>query len=358
VASSLRRLGAGCALLAALVALAECSSASGSGPSLERMVGQTLMGSMVGTTPGPELLGRVKRGELGGVILFGANVVSPAQVRSLVVKLQQTAKAGGNPPLLIATDQEGGFVKRFPNGPPFLSPEVMGKTETVAGVTRIGRATGAYLRSAGVSVDLAPVVDVPSSSSSFLGSRAFGKDPTLVARLGTAFAQGVQQARVAATAKHFPGLGTASANTDDRVVVITTSKRVLERRLLPFRSAVSGGARLVMVSNASYPALDPSGLPALLSRPIVTGLLRGQLGFKGVVITDSISAPAPASFGDAPVRALAAGVDILLFSGYEASSATGFRQLVRAVRSGALSRSTLEAADGRIAKLKAWLYDR
>ena len=127
----------------------------------------------------------------------------------MVAALQQAAKAGGNPPLLIATDQEGGPVRRFPQGPPFDSAATMGRNDTAADVTAIGRATGTYLRSAGVDVDLAPVLDVTSSPSSFLGTRAFGMSVAVVTRAGPAFAQGVQQARVAATGKHFPGLGTA-----------------------------------------------------------------------------------------------------------------------------------------------------
>jgi beta-N-acetylhexosaminidase len=139
------------------------------------------------------------------------------------------------------------------------------------------------------------VLDTPASSSSFLGSRAFSADPRLNAQLGTAFLRGLQRAGVAATAKHFPGLGTAPANTDTSNVVLTTPVRALDARLLPFERAVGAGVDLVMVSNAAYRAYDPNGDPADLSRPIVTGLLRGSLGFRGVVITDVMEAPGPSS---------------------------------------------------------------
>ena len=354
---SLGRRAFPAAALAALALLAAEAPASTQAPSLDRLVGQTVMTAMVGTSPSASLLARIRRGEVGGIIFFGANVTSRTQARGLVATLQAAARAGGNAPLLIATDQEGGFVKRFPDGPPFESPAAMGRTKTAAAVRGIGRATGDYLRSAGVDVDLAPVLDVPNSASNFLGSRAFSETPSVVARLGPSFAAGVQDAGVAATGKHFPGLGTASANTDVAMVVVRTSGAELRRRLAAYGPAIRAGLRLVMVSNASYPALDPSGLPAVLSPRIVGGLLRGELGFHGVVITDTLSAPAPLRYPDAPVRALKAGVDVLLFAD-EASGSSGFRRVLAAARSGALSRRTLNRANQRIAGLKAWLTRR
>jgi beta-N-acetylhexosaminidase len=344
------------ALLAVAVAAAWAGTAasSPSPPSLARQVGQTIMTAMSGTTPSASLLARIRRGEVGAVILFGANVVTKPQVRALVSKLQQAATAGGNPPLLVATDQEGGDVRRFHSGPPFASAGEMGRTQGAAGVRAIGRATAGFLRPLGVTVDLAPVLDVPDSPSNFLGSRAFGRSVSVVSRLGPAFVQGVQQGRVAATAKHFPGLGTAPANTDLARVVIPTGRGELTARLAPYRAAIRKGVRLVMVSNASYPALDSSGLPAVLSPAIVGGLLRRQLGFRGVVITDSLAAPGPAHYADTPVRALKAGVDILLFTD-ESSSAAAFTQLVQAAERGTLSRGTLARANARIAALKSWL---
>jgi beta-N-acetylhexosaminidase len=349
-----RLAGTAVAGLAATAAL--LASGGSSAPSLERMVGQTIMTSMAGTTPDASLLARVRAGQVGGVILFGANVVTRPQVVALVTRLQQAARAGGNPPLLIATDQEGGPIRRFHSCPPFQSAQTMGSTLTATQVTAVGRATGACLRALGVTVNLAPVLDVPDSPSNFLGSRAFSENVASVTRLGPAFATGVQQARDAATGKHFPGLGTAPGNTDLGVVVINTSKQELLRRLAPYPAAIRAGVKLVMVSNASYPALDASGMPALISKPIVTGLLRGQLGFRGVVITDSITAPGPKRFVDTPVRALKAGVDVLLYADLESVSAAGYRQVLRAARTGSLPRAALQAADTRIASLKAWLY--
>jgi beta-N-acetylhexosaminidase len=349
------RLGGLICLFVGVVLAAVAGSASPAAQvSLDRLVGQTVMSAMSGTTPSAQLLARIRRGEIGGIILFGGNIATKPQVRALVARLQQAAKEGGNPPLLIATDQEGGGVRRFHSGPPFDSAAAMGEMDTAARVRAIGRATADFLRPLGVDVDLAPVLDVPSSPSNFLGSRAFSSSASVVARLGPAFAAGLQQRRVAATAKHFPGLGTAPANTDLARVVIRTPRSELLARLAPYRPAIHSSVRLVMVSNASYPPLDRSGLPALLSPAIVRGLLRHDLGFRGVVITDAIEAPGPARYPDAAVRALKAGVDVLLFTD-EGSSAAGFRQLVQAARRGTLGRTALNEANARIAALKAWL---
>ncbi len=323
--------------------------------SLGRLVGQTLMGGMDGTTPSANLLARIRSGQLGGVIIFGGNITTPAVLAAVISQLQGAAKAGGNPPLLIATDQEGGEVKRFSAGPPAASAETMGATLGAPSVRREGRATGRYLHTLGLNVDLAPVLDIGDAASSFLGSRIFSSDPATTARLGSAFASGLQSAGVAATGKHFPGLGTAPGNTDLAVVVVPTSKAGLERRLVSFQDAVRSGVKLVMVSNAEYPALDPTRLPAALSPKIVSGVLRKQLGFGGVVITDTMTAPAIARYPDAAVRALRAGDDVLLYSDSEALSKQAYAVLMQAARSHRLTRATLLAADQRIQKLKAWL---
>lgn len=319
---------------------------------LPRLVGQSIMTGFPGREPPPDLLARIKRGEIGGVILFGENIGSPAALRALVSKLQAVAKAGGNPPLLVAVDQEGGLVRRLPAGPPDESAAAMGRRDP-ARVRREGIRTGQYLSALGIGVDLAPVADVPDSSQSFLGSRAFGSSVSRVAPRVASFAAGLQQAHVAATLKHFPGLGTARANTDLARVVIRSGRAELERRLRPFRQGIKAGARLVMVSNAVYPALDASARPALFSRAIVTSLLRKRLGFDGVVITDAMEAPAPAAFAGAPAAALAAGVDVLLYTS-ESAGRQGFDQLLAAARAKPGIRADLQAAYARIGALKDW----
>src|SRR5439155_21151783 len=258
------------ALAVAAVAAVFVPGAGARQPELARLVGQTLMTGFAGKQPSAALLGRIRRGEVGGVILFRGNLPSKAAARSLVRHLQAAAAAGGNPPLLVAVDQEGGPVRRLPAGPPDDAPA---KMTSAAQAGAEGAAAGKFLSGVGINVDLAPVLDTPSSADNFLGTRAFGRDPRRNARLGSAFVRALQQQGVAATAKHFPGLGTAGANTDSKHVWITTPKAALDARLAPFAAAVKAGVDLVMMSNAGYRAYDPSGRPAVLSRLIVTGLL-------------------------------------------------------------------------------------
>src|SRR4029077_13041768 len=160
---------------------------------------------------------------------------------------------------------------------------------------------------AGVDVDLAPVADTLGPGG-FLGDRSFRAAPGLVASLAATFIHAVQGGGVAATAKHFPGLGAARQSTDDHLVSVLTTP------LGPFQRAIAAGVKLVMVSNASYPRLASTGTPAVFSHPIVSDLLRGKLGFRGAVISDALNAPAPYRTPDAPGRALAAGVDLLLYT--------------------------------------------
>src|SRR4051794_19070829 len=171
-------------------------------PTLTQLVGQHVLGRMEGTTPSAAFLARIRRGEIGGVVLFADNG-GPTQIRRLVARLQGAARTGGQLPLLIAIDQEGGVVKRLP-GPPTITPRAM---TSPASARAQGAATAAYLRRFGITVDLAPVLDVPAQQRSFILPRAFGRSPATVASHGVAFANGLVAGRVAATAKHFPGLG-------------------------------------------------------------------------------------------------------------------------------------------------------
>jgi len=233
----------------------------------------------------------------------------------------------------------------------------MGRDGSADAVRAQGRATAAYLRQRGIDVDLAPVLDTPGFGSTFLGSRAFSSDSKLNARLGTAFVAGLQGGRIAATAKHFPGLGTARRSTDTTPVVLRTPAPALEQRLRPFASAIDAGVKLVMVSNAGYASLDSTGAPGVLSRPIVTGILRGRLGFRGVVISDAMEAPGPGNRPHAATSALQAGVDVLLFTS-EQTSAAAYAELVAAASDGTLSAATLSASAARVAALKHWLAGR
>jgi beta-N-acetylhexosaminidase len=302
---------------------------------LARDVGAKIMTAMTGTYPDAGLLSRVSRGEVGGVILFGANISS--RLSAAVAALQQAAQAGGNPPLLISTDQEGGPVKRLASAPPTAAPAQM----SAASAGGQGLATGLALRALGINLDLAPVADV-AQPANFLGARSFSSDPSRAAAAACQFAGGLRAGGVNATFKHFPGLGRASANTDTAAVSIGTPAKVLLADLKPYASC---RPPLVMLSNATYPAFD-AATPAVFSRHIISDLLRGQFGFSGVTISDTLSAPGVAG-PTAAIRAAAAGVDILLYTDQQIS-ARAYTNLLAAARAGQLSSAELNASAQRI----------
>ena len=326
------------------------------GASLAQLIGQKLIVAMAGTMPDADLLGRIRRGEVGGVILFGSNIRSASQLRALTAALRSAAAAGGQPRLLIAVDQEGGGVERIPWIGPTLSPPSLGQLDDPAVALAQGTSTGTALRQLGIDVDLAPVVDVPTVPDSFIAAqgRAFSSSPTVVADMGVAFARGLLGAGVLPVLKHFPGLGLATSNTDVAVVTIGATTVGLSPGLVPYRAAFSQGLPLVMLSNATYPVWDADA-GAGWSAAIGSGLLRGQLGFHGATMTDSLDGTATAR--GVPVARLAiaaavAGTDLILLTGSEASSRDVFAALLGAADAGRIPRQTLEASSARILTLK------
>ncbi len=320
---------------------------------VDELVGQRLLVAMRGTAPDAGMLARVREGHVGGVILFGGNVRSAPQVRALVARLQQAAREGGQPPLLVAVDQEGGSTRRFRWAPPARSAADLGRRGATE-ASLAGRATARALRALGVNVDLAPVVDVPSVEGSFIAAqrRAFGTDPAAVGKLAAAFAAGLRSGGVLATAKHFPGLGRAVRSTDTAPVTIAAARAALESDLEPYRLLIAQGVPLVMVANAAYPALD--GKPGAWS-PGVQALLRRSLGFEGVTITDALDAVAATQHRPLPAVAVLAaqsGADLLLVAGSEAVSDAVYARLLRAAEDGRLPPASLARSYERILSLK------
>jgi beta-N-acetylhexosaminidase len=304
---------------------------------------------MDGAAATPDLLRRARRGEIGGVIVFPGGADGRA-LASAIDRLQAAARDGGGPGLLVSTDQEGGSVKRFPAGPPGRAPGEMG---SAGAAEQEGAATGEYLARLGINVDLAPVLDVPSVGGAFIASRAFGTTARDVALRGIAFAQGLAGAGVAGAAKHFPGLGSATANTDLQRSVISADARSLEAQLRPFRLAVDAAIPMVMVSSAVYSGYDRAR-PAVLSPRVVRRLLRRRLGFDGVVITDDLSSPAIASAttpAEAAVAFARAGGDVALYARVGTASDAGHDALLSAARAKRIPRSQLRASYRRIVAL-------
>jgi beta-N-acetylhexosaminidase len=337
------------AALAPTCASAHALARAGLSPS--RLLGQRIMVGFPGTEPTRSLLRRVTDGQVGAVILFSYNIAGDSQVRRLTRRLQRAARAGGNPPLLIAVDQEGGQIKRFAQGPPFLSPPQIARRGSVTVASKQGRLTGGYLRARGVNMDLAPVVDVPTYSGAFIWQegRAFSFSAQAVTRYATPFAMGIQSQGVAATAKHFPGVGSAGTDTDNQLDELTPTRAQRRAALRPYRTLIAHGVDAIMLSTAGFPAFDPSGAPAAVSRPMIQDLLRHRLGFRGVTITDALESPTGYDKLTAGVVAARAGADMLLYTG----AGTGeLSRLESAFRHDRLGRARAVASYRRIVDLK------
>jgi beta-N-acetylhexosaminidase len=316
-----------------------------------KLLGQRIMVGFPGTAASASLLRSVRAGAVGSVILFAANIDSRGQTLALIGSLQKAARQGGNPPLLIAVDQEGGEVKRLPDGPPDLSPPQMVATHKVATATREGQATGSYLKRWGINLDLAPVSDVPTFGGAFIWrqGRAFSFNAGTVTNYATAFALGLQSRGVAATAKHFPGLGSAGIDTDFKRQELRPTKAQFNAALEPYARMILRGLDTVMLTVAGFPNYDSSGASAALSKPIISNLLRGQLKFRGVTITDALGTPTGHDEKTAGVLAAEAGSDILLYT----DSAPGeLGALQTALHSGHINRAAAAAAYQRIVALK------
>jgi beta-N-acetylhexosaminidase len=310
---------------------------------------ETVMGTLV-APPSKRFLSRIGNGKMGGVLLLGNGWLTRSTAATVTAELQRAACTRSEP-LLIAVDQEGGIVRRLAWAPPTEAPDEM----TSASVAQSqGAAAAQALRSVGIDVDFAPVVDTPGSASNFLGSRAFSHSRTWNATLGRAFIGGLQANGIAATAKHFPGLGLASGNTDHGRIVIKAAAWKLRHGLLPFQSAVNAGVKLVMVSTAIYPKLDGSKRPAAFSSTIINGLLRKTFGFKGVTVTDSLTAPAADQIPHTATKAMLAGSDLLIF-GAESASERGYATLLADKADSPRLQNRITQAAARIRALKAWL---
>lgn len=319
-----------------------------------------LISHVAGSVASPTLLKRIRAGRVGSVILYSENISSPAQLTALTGALQRAAREGHNPPLFIGTDQEGGPVKRLRDAAPWLSAAQMGTTGHVRSVAQAeGRAAGQALLDTGVNLDFAPVADVPTSSNNFLGERAFGDNTRTVEEGVTGFATGLEEAHVAGSLKHFPGLGGAGPrNTDTEIVTIDLSRSQLRSAWAPYRAVArlgSGAAPFVMISNAIYPALSSSGLPADLTPDIVRNELASTGLANRVTVTDDLQVPAVERYPDAAVKAVRAGIDLLMFAQEEAASEHAFGELEAGIRTGALTTSEVMTAANRVLALKETL---
>ena len=294
---------------------------------------------------------------LGGVTVFGPNITSSAQLAELTGPLRSAAVEP-----VIAIDEEGGDVTRIAHlaGSRYPGNAALGAVDDVALTEAVYRALGAELAALGINVNLAPSVDVNTAADNpVIGTRSFGSDPGLVARHAAAAVTGLQAAGVAACAKHFPGHGSTRTDTHDSVAVVDAPLPLLARRdLPPFTAAIAAGVRTVMPGHLRVPELT-GDLPASLSAAALTGLLRGELGFTGVIISDALEMRAvsePFGMPEAAVLAVAAGTDLLcLGRDQDQRSYLAVRDaLAEAAAAGRLPLARLEDAAARVAELRAW----
>ena len=317
------------------------------------MVGQMFVVSVGGTEPDYFIEKMVRERNVGGVLLFGHNMHSERQVNSLTGSLQKLSMATEPAvPLFVAVDQEGGTIGSAPWVAPQPAAAEIGRRGDPAEARAAAAEIGRQLLRAGVNTDFAPVVDTGYGAA--IGRRSYGEDPELVARMGAAAVEGFRGAGVVSAAKHFPNHGAATADSHVGLPVIRhDAATVRSYDLPPFRAAVRAGVPMVMVGHLLYPAIDPRR-PASLS-PDAIGMLREELGFDGVVVTDDL-AMAGAS-GDGPparaaVEAVAAGADLLVVSSPPQEQADAYDAVVAAVESGEIPRGRVREAVGRVLEVK------
>ena len=327
--------------------------------SLEAKVSQLFIVGFMGQRIEQGLSDTIKARMPGAIIVFGRNIKSAEQVSNLCYSAQIASFDAVGLPLLIAVDQEGGNVIRIHTAPPLPSALAFGSTHDPKLVREAGLGTGRLLRSLGFNMNLAPVMDVTDPTrDKFIGTRTFGNDPQLVTDLSAAFADGLQTSGVLPTAKHFPGHG--GLNEDSHLGTPTKLDSLAEmtkRDLVPFTEAArSTSPPAMMIAHVAYPKLDPSGLPATFSKPIVTDLLRKKLGFDGIVVTDDIEMAGASAIRDPPeraVRAIEAGADLVMIGWNKRLQRSLRAAVLAAVKNGRIAESRIDESVRRLLRAKA-----
>ena len=327
---------------------------------LER-IGQRLVTGFPGTALTPELVQVVKEYKIGNIILFRENIASADQLRTLCADLQTLIRSETGHDAFIMIDQEGGAVTRLPesciNVPGSMALAATGDPETTY---LAGKLTGEELRSLGVNFNLAPSVDVNCNPANpIIGVRSYGDTPATVAKYAAGMIRGLQDGGVLCLAKHFPGHGDTSLDSHLTLPCVDKPRDELERmELAPFRAAIADGVPAIMTAHILFPALDDSGMPATMSRRIVTGLLRGEMSFTGLVTSDCMEMQAVQKFFgsvNGVLAAMNAGVDLVLLSHTTLLSGEAAKAAAEALQSGKLDRKEMEESVDRILAAKAKL---
>jgi beta-N-acetylhexosaminidase len=326
---------------------------------IRQALAQSFVAGIEGTEVQPAELALFSRQGLGGVILFSRNIHSPGQVWRLNSDLFQAVRNAGLPPLFALVDQEGGTVARlkgrFTHGPGFAE---LGLSASASDLHAHGLRMAQEMRAAGFNWNLAPVMDVNATNQGIMAQRSLGSDPDKVGRLGSAFIKGVQEAGILACAKHFPGLGRTTLDTHRERPRVDLSRAELKAvELPPFRQAIETRVAGIMVCHAVFSALDPQN-PASLSPAVIQGLLRTELGFQGLVLSDDLEMGALAASLDpdqAAVQAYLAGCDLLLICHHAEYAFKALDQLVEMSLGGDLPLERVRESHKRILEAKASL---
>jgi beta-N-acetylhexosaminidase len=324
-------------------------------------IGQLFMVGFMGTTVTSELGSFIKEYKPGGVILFSRNLESVEQIVELTNDLQRCSPQA---PLLISIDQEGGRVSRLPKGFTIFPPcELIGRCNSGELAYAVAATTAKELRAVGINMNMAPVLDVNSNPDNpVIGDRAFGSVSDVVSEMALVTAAGLQDNKVVACGKHFPGHGDTNADSHKELPVVEASRERLETvEFPPFRRAAAAGIETMMTAHVLYKALDDR-LPATLSPDIITHLLREQMRYDGVVLTDDLEMHAIVDHygpGDAAVRAFLAGCDVLLICKDRDREIAAFESVEKAVASGTIATKRLDQSVTRIQRVKqryVWPY--
>lgn len=316
---------------------------------------ETLSGGSTVTKTSSKITSFLDKYAVGGIVMFKSNITGPSQIKKLTSDLQNAIKY----PLFISVDEEGGSVARIANNSNFSVTKYesmlsIGNTGNTLKAQSMGKAIGSYLNQYGFNLDFAPVADVfTNPENTVIGNRSFGSDPTLVGDMVSAAIKGFKSSGIISCVKHFPGHGDTSGDSHNgKVTVNKTWDEMLDCEIIPFKKAISQSVDMVMVGHISTPNVTSDGLPASLSREMITGKLRGELGFSGVVITDAMNMGAITknySSGTSAVKAIQAGVDIILMP---KSFSEAYNSLLKAVKNGTISEDRIDKSVLLILKLK------
>jgi beta-N-acetylhexosaminidase len=333
---------------------------------ITRDIGQRLLLAFDGfDKPSAEVLANIKKIKPAGFTLFRSmNIKSAAQVCQLTSYLQQLALDLGIPPFLICADQEGGQLMAVGDGTPLPGNMALGATRSSELAYKAGKVLGSELSALGINVNYAPSADVNiNPRNPVIGTRSFGDDPEVVGTLASALIAGIQSQGVAATVKHFPGHGDTQVDTHLGLLILTHSiGRLKAVELPPFGAAIKAGVKCVMTAHLGIQALDgEQAPPATLSYHAITGLLRQELGFDGVVISDAMDMGAIRQgdqLGEQAIKACQAGVDLLLLTADPKEHRRIYEALVNAIERDSLSSELIDSSLTRIAELKNWIASR